>query len=511
MDELFRLNIVSPLERNNLKTNVAVAPKLYGLPKIHKEGFPLRPICSSINSPSYSLCKYITSILHKLTVDSKYNVRNSLEFRDKIKNLRIEENEELISLDVVSLFPSIPVELAIRIIEDDWDRISGYTNINKDLFLRILKFCIIDSRYFQFNNKIFSQKKGLPMGSPASPVVADIVMEKLIDSCLEKLHVKPKIMIKYVDDLFCVIKEEDINLLLTTLNSFDPRIKFTIERENNNRISYLDALVVRRGDKLWIDWYQKPTSSGRIINYYSKHPKRMIINTARNFINRVFNISDFRFHKKNAKLIEGILIENSFPNKLICKLIRQYDRRNVSNVNTEPVIYKSLSYVPGMSERLEKSDIFDKRKYRIAHKIYRTVGGLFSRTKDKLNKLEKSNLVYQIPCGGKDGQQCDKVYVGTTKNKLRTRIAGHKSDQRYRNINSSQKTALSTHCRDFDHNPDFEKVSILSTESSYRKRYMLEMLQIINIPTGRRINFRKDTENLAQNYRQLICKNKLGI
>ena len=56
-----------------------------------------------------------------------------------------------------------------------------------------------------------------------------------------------------------------------------------------------------------------------------------------------------------------------------------------------------------------------------------------------------SNIVYKIPCKVNDSDICNKVYVGTTKNKLKTGIAGHKSVQKYRYI-STQKTALTSHC-----------------------------------------------------------------
>uniref|UniRef100_A0A674PCU4 Uncharacterized protein n=1 Tax=Takifugu rubripes TaxID=31033 RepID=A0A674PCU4_TAKRU len=38
-------------------------PCIYGLPKIHKPGTPLRPIVSSINSVTYNISKYLASIL----------------------------------------------------------------------------------------------------------------------------------------------------------------------------------------------------------------------------------------------------------------------------------------------------------------------------------------------------------------------------------------------------------------------------------------------------------------
>ena len=51
----------------------------YGLPKIHKPERPLRPITSSIGSPTYAVSKHLVSILSPLR-RNRFSVKNSLEF-----------------------------------------------------------------------------------------------------------------------------------------------------------------------------------------------------------------------------------------------------------------------------------------------------------------------------------------------------------------------------------------------------------------------------------------------
>lgn len=147
-----------------MSTNTAVAPRIYGLPKIHKEGNPLRPICSSINSPTYELSKYIVDILKHLTKDSSYNIKDALDLKDRIKEVKIEEDEILLSFDVVSLFPSIPIHLALKTITEKWDIIKTHTQIPKDLFIEILTLCIKESRYFMYDDKVYEQKKRTSYG-----------------------------------------------------------------------------------------------------------------------------------------------------------------------------------------------------------------------------------------------------------------------------------------------------------------------------------------------------------
>ena len=41
--------------------------------------------------------------------------------------------------------------------------------------MNLIKMCLTQS-YFQFNGKIYSQNEGLPMGSPTSPLFAEVYM-----------------------------------------------------------------------------------------------------------------------------------------------------------------------------------------------------------------------------------------------------------------------------------------------------------------------------------------------
>ena len=46
-----------------IKPTGSVSPRLYGLPKLHKEGIPFRPIISMIKSPQHGLAEYLNSLL----------------------------------------------------------------------------------------------------------------------------------------------------------------------------------------------------------------------------------------------------------------------------------------------------------------------------------------------------------------------------------------------------------------------------------------------------------------
>lgn len=325
---------------------------------------------------------------------------------------------------------------------------------------------------------------------------------------MAKFEENPKMLTKYVDDLFGIIKKSAIEKTLAVLNNFHSQIKFTIEVEENEKLPYLDTLVIRKGNILKIDWYQKPTSSGRIVNYYSSQAKNIILNTAKNLVHRVLSISDEEFHKENIKKVRNILKNNSFPENIIRTLAKS-NKKTTHNEDQAPKIYKSMVYIPKLSERFEKANIYNKEKYKTAPKTTNTLRKLFTNTKSKIEKSDMSNLIYRIKCTGKDNNNCNQEYVGTTKNKLKTRLAGHKSDFKNRDKNSIQKTALSAHCAEKQHTPDLDNVDILQTEKNNNKRYILEMLHINQIPQEKRINSKSDIESCAaKSYRHITNKRK---
>lgn len=185
-----------------------------------------------------------------------------MEFREKIGSTYIYDDESLVSFDVVSLFPSIPVDFAIEIIDSKWSSIQEHTPLTKDLFLTILKFCIKENRYFKYNDKIYEQRSGMPMGSPASPVIADIVMEELLTNFEKDSDNKQRLLTKYVDDLFAIIKTENMDKMLNTLNNYNKTIKFTIEIEKDGQLPYLDTLIIRKNNRITFDWYKNRQHQG---------------------------------------------------------------------------------------------------------------------------------------------------------------------------------------------------------------------------------------------------------
>lgn len=99
-----------------LTLRASVAPWIYGLNKMQKEGCPLWPIVNTIGSPSYDLSKYLAGLLKPLLGHIDMNVWNSAVLVETLGSLTLAPMDLLVSLDVVSLFTRIPLRPTLEVL-----------------------------------------------------------------------------------------------------------------------------------------------------------------------------------------------------------------------------------------------------------------------------------------------------------------------------------------------------------------------------------------------------------
>lgn len=256
--DLLACKVIDELQAKYLKTYNAVSPKIYGLRKTHKEKFALRPVVSCIGAPSYKLAGFLHRTLSPWTSTIKWNVKNSIELVEELKKVAVPDNHVLISLDVTSLFTNIPKDLVLKIIDEDWNEMSKAVKVRKDNLITLVNFCF-DSSYFTFQNEIYQQLEGSSMGNPASPSLANIVMNYVINKAVDILNFNIPLLKLYVDDTLLLIPKDKIDEAFRCFNSINDKIKFTMEVEIEGRLPFLDLVVIREEERLITDWYVKET------------------------------------------------------------------------------------------------------------------------------------------------------------------------------------------------------------------------------------------------------------
>ena len=186
-----------------------------------------------------------------------------------------------------SLFTNVPLEecidLAVKYISEG----------NPDLKLtpsdlkRLFSFATAET-HFLFKGSFYDQNDGVAMGSPLAPVLANLFLGHHEKIWLEQYQ-GPEVLFyrRYVDDTFCLFhSEQDAITFFDYINSQHPNIRFTMEKEIDHVLPFLDVLInnTHRGSVVTSIFRKKPFT-GLLTNYLSFAPRSFIQNRSYQDIN----------------------------------------------------------------------------------------------------------------------------------------------------------------------------------------------------------------------------------
>ena len=277
------------------------------------------------------------------------------------------------SYDVSALFTSIPIEPAINIIEkhlkEDTD-LHSRTDMKRQHIISLLRFCL--NSYFSFQGRFYQQTEGAAMGSPISPIVANLFMEDLEVQAIQTSSTPPSLWKRVVDDTFTIIKKEDRNSFLHHLNSIHQNIKFTSEDIRDDRtMPFLDILITPKEDgSLSTSVFRKATHTDLYLQWNSHQTISSKYSMAGTLYHRAKTIcSDPQLLQKEEDHLCQALHKCKYPTWAInrAKLKSQNPTRNTdrnNNNNNQTVqntsnnnknLHLVVPYQQGLSERIKNT------------------------------------------------------------------------------------------------------------------------------------------------------------
>ena len=180
---------------------------------------------------------------------------------------------------------SVPVQPAIQIVQQRLQQDNTppqRTSMFIAQITSLLEFCLTNT-YSLFQGKYYQQAQGAAMGSPISPLIANIFMEEFEVKALQSFPNPPSLWLRFVDDTFVINKAEHSQDLLQHINNQDPHIQFTVEPTQQGSLPFLDTLVTIQPDNtLSTSVYRKPTHTDQYLHWDSNHhitAKQSVFNT----------------------------------------------------------------------------------------------------------------------------------------------------------------------------------------------------------------------------------------
>ena len=307
----------------------------YCNPKMHKPGLVKkgRPIVSSINSVTYHTSIYLHNILSPIMKYLNTTVESSQEALQRMQNITLTDNSQILCADVTSLYPSIPIDYGLSAVQKMLELVTQrqLMKINIALTMDLLKW-VLTNNYFTFNNISYKQLTGTAMGTPVAPVYANIVLFWIDVKCCEN---RLPMYMRYLDDIFTIVHDEQhANNTVQTFNNQCQTLKLEGVTTGPSGV-FLDIDVSIKDNKLVTKVYQKPINKYLYLKPSTNHARTVI----KNFI-----LQEFKRYR--------LLCSEKYDyNNIACLFIQRLERRKYS---TRYLTDEVLPKVPSRSAILEQ-------------------------------------------------------------------------------------------------------------------------------------------------------------
>ncbi|KAI8494200.1 hypothetical protein Bbelb_279600 [Branchiostoma belcheri] len=333
------------------------------------------------------------------------------------------------SYDVCSLFTSIPPKEAVSVVREALeadDTLADRTNLSVDQVCELLELCL-GCTYFTYKGQFYQQMHGCAMGSPVSPIVVNLYMEKFENKALSTFNdTPPANWFRYVDDTWCRLKKRVAADFFDHINQIDDNIKFTQEPSHDNMLPFLDTkTIVEEYGNLRFEVYRKPTHTDQYLAFDSHHPLEHKLAVIKTLFHRADNIvTSDQAKTDEQKHLRGALAKCGYQNWTFNKALKPSDQSKKTQ-KCKPLTNKNkanitIPYFQGVSEKLRR--IFQNFNIATNFKPHSTLRQRLVHPKDRPHKGTKANVIYRLKC---EEPNSNNTYIGETSRPLKVRYKEH--------------------------------------------------------------------------------------
>ena len=256
--------------RKHLKSaTTTTVPKFHGILKIHKEyqwpDIPIRPIIGIQPQTLQQMISIITTIiLLPIQRELQTVLNNSLEMIQDIEGIPFSSQQmQLVTLDFVSLYPSINLDDMYTLLAQNIPQHSQIFHLLREVFRR---------NYFTYAGQYYRQKDGIAMGTSVAPILANIYLYYKVDTfiindpSIQHYH-------RFIDDGFFIYHGSKDDLTFTMEDIADQVSPMNItSSQSTTNIPFLDLDIHHDDNKIYIKVYEKALSIHAYLTPDTSHP-----------------------------------------------------------------------------------------------------------------------------------------------------------------------------------------------------------------------------------------------
>ncbi len=321
-------------------------PQFYIMPKLHKNPVKGRPIVACHSWCTWPLSKWVANRINPYAAKQETVLTDTNALIEILGRVELREDDDILlsTADVESLYTSIPIPGALEALEERL-RACGVDESFLRITIDATKY-VLGNNFFEFNGTFYHQRKGLAMGTPLAPPVANLFLASH-EARLMRVVAPPLLYVRFLDDILVVQKLDEATPglpLWDGLNSMHPDIRLTRE-SSPSMADFLDLQIYRQGKRLLHRVHQKALNKYLYISPRSCHPRHVIEGFVRTELIRYARNSSTKLdYLKICHAFSNRLRERGFHPTFLKHLFASVDFKHygIKRAKEVPMVFKAL-------------------------------------------------------------------------------------------------------------------------------------------------------------------------